>query len=191
MEAVRVRDVMQPLSEFIDASQSVAVARQRMQGVEAIRSLLVVDESRRLVGAVRYADLSQADASVTVGEVATVDPPTAQVDQPLQELVGLMTESGLDRLPVVDAEGIVIGELPRAMLTTAEHTATTGARTQSDSYSPLGVDAHRRPHRLALRQGSRRSGRSDRWRGRREGHAEGRQERGVGTARSAWRTIIW
>jgi CBS domain-containing protein/sporulation protein YlmC with PRC-barrel domain len=139
MEAVRVRDVMQPLSEFIDASQSVAVARQRMQGVEAIRSLLVVDESRRLVGAVRYADLSQADASVTVGEVATVDPPTAQVDQPLQELVGLMTESGLDRLPVVDAEGIVIGELPRAMLTTAEHTATTGARTQSDSYSPLGA----------------------------------------------------
>lgn len=34
MEAVKVRDVMQPLTEFIDESQSIAVARQRMQGVE-------------------------------------------------------------------------------------------------------------------------------------------------------------
>ena len=129
METVTVREVMQPLTEFIDANQSVAVARQRMQGVEAIRSLLVVDESQRLVGAVRYADISQAEAGATVGQVALTDVPTAQVDQPLQELVGVMTETGLDRLPVVDASGQVIGELPRAMLTTAEHTATTGTRS--------------------------------------------------------------
>jgi len=122
---------MQPLTEFIDANQSVAVARQRMQGVESIRSLLVVDEAHRLVGAIRYADISQVDAGTTVGQAVAIDPPTAQVDQPLQELVGVMTEYGLDRLPVVDAEGIVIGELPRAMLTTAEHTATTGTRAQS------------------------------------------------------------
>jgi len=131
MESVKVRDVMQPLSEFIDANQSVGVARQRMQGVESIRSLLVVDESHRLVGAIRYADLSQADTNATVGQIVSIDPPTAQVDQPLQELVGVMTEYGLDRLPVVDAQGIVIGELPRAMLTTAEHTATTGTRSQT------------------------------------------------------------
>jgi len=130
MESVKVREVMQPLTEFIDANQSVAVARQRMQGVEAIRSLLVVDESRHLIGAVRYGDIGQADASATVGEIALADVPTAQVDQPLQELVGVMTEYGLDRLPVVDASGIVIGELPRAMLTTAEHAATTGTRSQ-------------------------------------------------------------
>jgi CBS domain-containing protein len=130
MEAVTVREVMQPLTEFIDANQSVAVARQRMQGMESIRSLLVVDESHRLIGAVRYADLSQADASVTVDQVALRDVPTAQVDQPLQDLVGLMTETGLDRLPVVDTGGVVIGELPRAMLTTAEHTAATGTRSQ-------------------------------------------------------------
>lgn len=129
MEAVKVRDVMQPLTEFIDANQSVAVARQRMQGVEAIRSLLVVDESHHLVGALRYADISQVDASTTVGQAVTMDPPTAQVDQPLQELVGLMTETGLDRLPVVDASGVVIGELPRAMLTTAEYTTSTGTRS--------------------------------------------------------------
>jgi CBS domain-containing protein len=130
MESVTVRDVMQPLTEFIDANQSVAVARQRMQGVEAIRSLLVVDEAHRLVGAVRYADISQAEAGATVGQVVTLDPPTAHVDQPLQELVGVMTETGLDRLPVVDEQGIVIGELPRAMLTTAEHTTTAGTRAQ-------------------------------------------------------------
>jgi CBS domain-containing protein len=138
MEAVTVREVMQPLTEFIDANQSVVVARQRMQGMESIRSLLVVDEARRLVGVVRYTDISHADAQLMVGEVAAADLPTAQVDQPLQELVGVMTEHNLDRLPVVDAEGIVIGELPRAMLTTSGHAAETGTRSQpslSDSQS--------------------------------------------------------
>jgi CBS domain-containing protein len=130
MEAVKVRDVMQPLTEFIDANQSVAVARQRMQGVEAIRSLLVVDEAHRLIGALRYSDISQADGQATVREAIAIDPPTARADQPLQELVGVMTEYNLDRLPVVDESGTVIGELPRAMLTTAEHTATTGTRAE-------------------------------------------------------------
>lgn len=129
MESITVRDVMHPLTEFIDASQSVAMARQRMQGVESIRSLLVIDGAGHLIGAVRYADLSNAtDASTTVGEVAMSNVPVAQADQSLQELVGVMTESGLDRLPVVDEQGAVIGELPRAALTISEHPAESGAR---------------------------------------------------------------
>lgn len=129
METVTVRDVMQPLTEFIEAGQSVAMARQRMQGVEAIRSLLVLDGNGQLMGAVRFADLHQAaDASTTVGEVAIGDVPVANVNQPLPELVGVMTQTGLDRLPVVDEQGVVIGELPRAALTGSEHAAESGSR---------------------------------------------------------------
>lgn len=134
MESVTVRDVMHPLTEFIEAGHSVAMARQRMQGVEAIRSLLVVDGAGQLVGAVRYADLNKAaDASTTVGEVAMGDVPVAQVNQTLQELVGVMTESGLDRLPVVDEQGAVIGELPRAALTISEHPVESGARMSASA----------------------------------------------------------
>lgn len=129
MEPVTVRDVMQPLTEYIDAGQSVAMARQRMQGVEAIRSLLVVDGSGQLVGAVRYADINrESDPGTTVGDVVIGNVPLAHVNQPIQELQGVMTESGLDRLPVVDEQGAVVGELPRAALTISEHAAESGAR---------------------------------------------------------------
>jgi len=128
MEAVTVRDVMRPLTEFIDENQSIAMARQRMQGVEAIRSLLVTDASGQLVGAVRYTDINQAEgAGTTVGDIAISDVPVARASQPLQELAGVMTAHNLDRLPVVDDQGVVIGELPRAMLNTSEHTAESGS----------------------------------------------------------------
>lgn len=144
MDTVIVRDVMQPLTEYIDAGQSVAVARQRMQGVEAIRSLLVVDQGGRLVGAVRYNDISQADAATTVGAVAIADLPFARADQSLQELEGVMTAHNLDRLPVVDEQGAVIGELPRSMLTTAEQSAGGGTRIRSTvSDAEAGIDT---PH---------------------------------------------
>jgi len=132
MEALTVRDVMQPLTEFIDENQSIAVARQRMQGVEAIRSLLVTDASGQLVGAVRYTDINQAEgAGTTVGEIAISDVPVARANQPLHELVGVMTAHNLDRLPVVDEQGVVIGELPRAMLSGSEHAAESGAGIRS------------------------------------------------------------
>jgi len=132
MDAVTVRDVMQPLTEFIDESQSIAVARQRMQGVESIRSLLVTDAAGQLVGAVRYTDISQAtEAQLTVRDIATSDVPVARASQPLQELTGVMTTYNLDRLPVVDDQGVVIGELPRAALSAPEHTAESGAGIRS------------------------------------------------------------
>lgn len=134
METVTVRDVMKPLTEFIEEHQSIAVARQRMQGVEAIRSLLVVDASGQLVGAVRYGDISStSDAQLTVGDITMRDVPVARASQPLQELTGVMTAHNLDRLPVVDEQGVVIGELPRAMLTTSEHAAAGGSRIRSMS----------------------------------------------------------
>jgi CBS domain-containing protein len=132
MEAVTVRDVMRPLTEFIDENQSIAMARQRMQGVEAIRSLLVTDASGQLVGAVRYTDISQAEsAGTTVGDIAISDVPVARASQPLEELIGVMTTHNLDRLPVVDEQGVVIGELPRAVLSSTEHTAESGAGIRS------------------------------------------------------------
>ena len=128
MEAVTVRDVMQPLTEFIDENQSIAIARQRMQGVESIRSLLVTDAAGQLVGAVRYTDITRATAAQqTVGDIAISDVPVARASQPLQELAGVMTTHNLDRLPVVDEQGTVIGELPRGVLGTSEHAAESGS----------------------------------------------------------------
>lgn len=49
----------------------------------------------------------------TVGEVMTSDPITISPDKPLKEAAQLMHEREVRRLPVVDAEGNVIGILTR------------------------------------------------------------------------------
>lgn len=49
----------------------------------------------------------------TVGEVMTSDPVTVTLDKPLKEAAQLMHEREVRRLPVLDAEGHVIGILTR------------------------------------------------------------------------------
>ncbi|HEX5504720.1 MAG TPA: CBS domain-containing protein [Thermomicrobiales bacterium] len=124
-EQLLVRDAMAPLSEMIQSGQTLVAARQRMQGDTRVKSLIVV-EGDRPVGMLRYGDVSGAEVrqGTTVADVMVTDVPTARGDQTLEELSGLMTQYDVDRLPVVDANGALIGELPRVALTQAQTTST-------------------------------------------------------------------
>ncbi len=137
-EQTYVRDVMVPMTQAIRGSHTLVAARQRMQGEMRVKSLIVIDDDDRAIGMVRYTDISTAEsAGMTVADMMLTDVPNASPDQPLAELVGLMTHHDIDRLAVVDAQGTIVGELPRNALTLAEHsgtTATTG-ETLSDASS--------------------------------------------------------
>lgn len=123
-EQLLVRDAMTPPSEVIQASHTLVAARQRMQGDTRVKSLIVV-EGDQPVGMLRYGDVSGAEVRQgTVADVMVTDVPAARDDQTLEELSGLMTQYDVDRLPVIDAAGAMIGELPRAALTQAQTTTT-------------------------------------------------------------------
>lgn len=124
----QVRDVMVEMTQAIRSSQTLVAARQRMQGDMRVKSLIVVDDNDRPIGAVRYNDISAAEAGGTVGEVTVAGVPTVTPDQTLTAVSGLMTEYDVDRLAVVDSSGAIVGELTRSALSHAE---ISGASAQT------------------------------------------------------------
>ena len=125
-----VRDAMTEPTETIQASHTLSAARQRMQGDTRIKSLIVLDGDRA-VGMVRYNDLTREGlAGAAIADVMLPDVPVVGEHQPLAELSGVMTEYDIDRLAVVDAEGRIVGELPRTGLTLAESHASEALTTR-------------------------------------------------------------
>jgi CBS domain-containing protein len=53
-------------------------------------------------------------AGATVGEVMQLDPPTVEVGATLEDVATLMHERAVNSLPVVDADGRVVGIVARA-----------------------------------------------------------------------------
>lgn len=126
-DLIRVRDAMSPLTQMIQAGQTLVAARQRMQGEMRVKSLIVVDGDRP-VGMVRYTDLVGDGAPIgsTVASAMLTTVPAIRPDQTLEEVSGIMTEYDVDRLAVVDERGALVGELQRAALTLSE-TVTSGS----------------------------------------------------------------
>lgn len=143
-EQLLVRDAMTAPTEMIQAGQTLVAARQRMQGDTRVKSLIVV-EGDQPVGMLRYGDVSGAEVrqGTTVADVMVTDVPAARDDQTLAELSGLMTQYDVDRLPVVDAAGALIGELPRVALTQAQ--TTTAEATGWAEASTVGHPREEEP----------------------------------------------
>lgn len=134
---LQVRDVMTSDVRSIKAEASV---RQAVEALidQAFRALPVVDDAGRLVGVVSNSDLVERggleariellnvmgardrkrylkrlrDRSVSV--VMTGDPVTAKPTATLAEATRLLSERRLKRLPVVEADGRLVGILSRA-----------------------------------------------------------------------------
>lgn len=136
-----VRDAMTEPTETIQASHTLSAARQRMQGDTRIKSLIVLDGDRA-IGMVRYNDLNREGlAGAAIADVMLPDVPIVGEHQPLAELSGVMTEYDIDRLAVVDAEGRIVGELPRAGLTLAESHASEALTTRETLSDAIANEA--------------------------------------------------
>jgi len=82
-------------------------------------SVPVLNQERRLIGIVSEFDLLRAvleDKSlsmVTAGELMTPNPITVEPDTPAMDIIRLLEEKHLIRLPVVDADGKLKGVVAR------------------------------------------------------------------------------
>ena len=127
---VLVRDQMAPPSETISSGSTAMAAKQRMQADMRVKSLIVV-EGDQPVGMLRYNDVNQEGAlQSSIEELMMRDIPTVRAEQPLEELTGIMTQYDIDRLPVVDDSGALVGELQRAALTLGETHGTESIITE-------------------------------------------------------------
>jgi CBS domain-containing protein/sporulation protein YlmC with PRC-barrel domain len=127
---ILVRDQMAPPSETISSGSTAMAAKQRMQADTRVKSLIVIDGDQP-VGMLRYNDVNQEGAlQSSIEELMVRDVPTVRAEQPLEELTGLMTQYDIDRLPVVDDSGALVGELQRAALTLGETHGTESIMTE-------------------------------------------------------------
>ncbi len=99
-----------------DATGEKLAAAMTMGG---FGSVPVQDENRKLIGIVTEFDLLKAImegkelSKVTAGEIMTQNPITVLHDTPAMEIVRLLEEKHLIRMPVVDTEGKLVGVVAR------------------------------------------------------------------------------
>src|ERR1700757_818384 len=83
--------------------------------VSVLASTALVDGEGRLIGVTTRKRLHEQGLSnpmqpeITMGDIATRNPATAEPDEPLRAVVHRMVETGFTRFPVVDDEGKLIG----------------------------------------------------------------------------------
>lgn len=88
-----------------------------------VKALPVVDAERRVVGIVAIVDLFNLDAGdlTPVRALMATDVATVGEDTPVAALVGLMVERGHRHIPVLDADGRLVGLVSRADLIAVLH----------------------------------------------------------------------
>jgi CBS domain-containing protein len=108
-------DVAARRLERIGVSGARVVCHGRVVGVVTLRDLFAAIEidSEVVLTTGPFVRHERALASYRVGELMTHQPATARGDWPLTKAVTLMVELGVNRLPVLDDDGRVIGILAR------------------------------------------------------------------------------
>jgi len=105
--------VMSPEVANLRANMTAVEALERLRQVgataETIYALPVTDDERRLVGAMGLRDLVLADPQTRVGELMDRDVYSARVDEDQEAVARLMLDADLLALPIVDAEGRLVG----------------------------------------------------------------------------------
>ena len=116
---------------FVDCRVSMTVGEAlqavRSSRVERARSLFVVDEDNRLEGRVDMQDLALAEHDLPMRRLMHPADAVLEPLDPREEIVELLDRYRLDSLPVVDADGRLMGIVRYASLFQAiEEVATTG-----------------------------------------------------------------
>jgi magnesium transporter len=105
--------VMSPEVVNLRANQTAAEALGRLRRIgksaETIYGLPVTDDQRRLVGALGLRDLVLANPETNVGDLMDREVYSARVDADQEAVARLMQEADLLALPIVDAEGRLVG----------------------------------------------------------------------------------
>jgi len=108
---IHVGGIMITNIHTIHPEERVALAKLRMLR-QSVGALPVVDEDNTLIGilTLRDIDMSGAEAlTLLVKDLMTRDLITRKKDALLGEIVDIMMETGIQRIPIVDENGKLIG----------------------------------------------------------------------------------
>jgi CBS domain-containing protein len=114
----KIREVMTPAPETIQADRPASEAAQKMK--EADAGMIPVMDNGNLLGTVTDRDIAlrvvaegKDPQSTTVGEIASRDIVTVQPDEDLDDALQKMAKHQVRRLPVVE-DGRLIGVVAQA-----------------------------------------------------------------------------
>jgi len=126
IHSASIGDMLTPSLETITPDETVTVAKRRMES-QTSRSLIVVDGDRP-VGVVQWRGLNRFEGNDLIRDVMQTDFPVLRAGMSVDEVRSYLSgvDVDLDHLPVVDESGILLGEVPRGMITKSE-TATNAA----------------------------------------------------------------
>jgi len=130
MDGQTVKDVMTPRPTAVSGDEMVVEAARKMLG-DDVGSLPVIDGDQ-LVGMVTDRDVvlqvvakDRDPRKVTVSEVCSDKPVTAQADEPLDDALQRMAAQQVRRLPVV-TDGKLVGILAQADIARTARPEATG-----------------------------------------------------------------
>jgi CBS domain-containing protein len=114
----KIREVMTPAPETIQADRSASDAAKKMK--EADAGMIPVMDNGNLLGTVTDRDIAvrvvaegKDPQSTTVGEIASRDVVTVQPDESLDDALKKMAKHQVRRLPVVE-DGRLVGVVAQA-----------------------------------------------------------------------------
>ncbi len=93
----------------VTAAEAIALVRQAARELENLYDVYVTDAAGRLLGVLSLRELVVADPSAAIGRVMRTDVVHGQVDDPQQKVARLIAKYNLLALPIVDAEGRLVG----------------------------------------------------------------------------------
>lgn len=134
-----------------DATVGSILARLRATRVEGVTDVALVDEDGRLAGTAGVAVLAAAPPETAAAQLARRDHVAVQAMTPREDVVDLMTRTGMSALPVVDAADRLLGvvrhdRLVRAVEAdaTADVQRMVGAGEEERALSPVGFAVRKR-----------------------------------------------
>ncbi|MEO0211893.1 MAG: magnesium transporter [candidate division WOR-3 bacterium] len=102
-------------TDFLEERESATVGelleriRQTQPEEEALYQIMVTDDSGVLLGTISAVDLLKARPDTKLSEIMESPVPTVRVDEPAEEAARMLGKYNLLALPVVDADGELIG----------------------------------------------------------------------------------
>jgi IMP dehydrogenase len=116
MKDILTKDVMLKQVYTIYPEDKIALARLRMLR-NGIGALPVVDEDNILVGIITLRDTDFVGAyGLSVGEMMTTDVIWGVESNSMSEIVNLMLEENVERLPIIDKEGKLVGLITQTVI---------------------------------------------------------------------------
>ena len=137
VQSEHVRDVMVPGVETINATDNVRVARRRFDS-QTERSLVVAEDGRP-IGIIEYRsimDQNAVPAEAPISEFMKTEFPTLTQDMPLAEAQQALAggDVDLDRIPVVDDNGMLVGVVARTSLARAQTVTQAAAVNETEPW---------------------------------------------------------